>query len=159
MQTIAPRNYPFPYMSPFRSRLGRLTVAAGLVVVLLLAVGCAPAPIRSAAAAKGRADLSSGTDFDRGELARLDGQWELYRDRLLGPEDFLRAGSSAPGLAVVPGIWAANSGFYDSPTPPTGVGTLRLRLRVPPRSANGHFACPTPTARRASSSTGGCSPR
>jgi HD-GYP domain-containing protein (c-di-GMP phosphodiesterase class II) len=109
-----------------------LTVVAGLAILLPFVVGCAPAPIRSAAVVQGRADLSSGTDFDRGELARLDGQWELYRGRLLGPEDFCRGDLPSPELVAVPGTWPANIGINNSPMPPTGFGTLRLRLRVPP---------------------------
>jgi putative nucleotidyltransferase with HDIG domain len=81
---------------------------------------------------RGEADYSRGTAFDGDKLVRLDGNWEFYRDKLLSPEDFQRGEPLTPALLRVPSMWAAVNGFQSPPTPPTGVGTLRLRVRVPP---------------------------
>jgi hypothetical protein len=101
------------------------------VFLVFFAASCGLERTRSASAVKGTADLSRGPDFDHGEMVRLDGQWELYRGRLLEPGDFKGGGLAAPAYVPVPGIWAENDGFRDSPVSPTGIGTLRLRLRVP----------------------------
>jgi len=101
-------------------------------------------PVRSASAVTGTADLSRGVDFEGGELARLDGTWELYRDRLLVPEDFRRGGLPAPGTASVPGHWGELSGLRSTAVPATGMATLRLVARVPPR--DGDWALRIPNA-------------
>ena len=116
---------------PHRSRYSALPAAA---LAIILSASCSIRPPASASAVKGAADRSSGVAFDGGELLRLDGEWELYRDRLLGPEDFKRGDLPAPIPMAVPGLWAAVNGFQRPTKPPTGVGTLRLRLRVPPES-------------------------
>ena len=117
-----------------RSRHSGLALSCALSVLLsFLAAGCALETIGSASALNGKADLSRSPDFDGGAMARLDGQWELYRDRLLSPEDFRAGGLPAPVPAAVPGIWAENRGFGVSASPVLGVGTLRLVLSVPPR--------------------------
>jgi HD-GYP domain-containing protein (c-di-GMP phosphodiesterase class II) len=119
------RGAPYPYAHPFAT--------AGLIALsLILSSGCSMQAIRSASAAAGEADLSSGIDFDHGALARLDGKWELYRDKLLGPGDFRQGDIPAPELVRVPSMWVAVRGFQRPRPSPEGVGTLRLRLRVPP---------------------------
>ncbi len=117
--------------APLQPRSTPQISACALLAAFAL-FGCSIERVRSAQAIGGRADLSHGPDFDGGELVRLDGRWELYRGELLGPSDFRGASLPAPALAPVPGIWAENQGFVDSPDPPTGIGTLRLRLRIPP---------------------------
>jgi HD-GYP domain-containing protein (c-di-GMP phosphodiesterase class II) len=99
---------------------------------IILAVSCSMQPLSSASAVKGEADLASGVAFDSGDMVRLDGEWEFYRDELLKPEDFTRGGLPAPISLRVPSMWATVDGFQRPSRPPTGVGTLRLRLRVPP---------------------------
>jgi HD-GYP domain-containing protein (c-di-GMP phosphodiesterase class II) len=122
-------------MSGSRDGFGLYARIVPLIVVAgFLACSCGTAQIRSAEAVQGAADLSRGIDFDRGEMARLDGRWELYRGRLLGPGDFGSGGLGAPEYAAVPGLWSENAGFRDSPISPMGVGTMRLRLRVPARA-------------------------
>jgi HD-GYP domain-containing protein (c-di-GMP phosphodiesterase class II) len=111
-------------------RLGaRLLVA---IAAAALSAGCSLNPLRSAAAAKGAADLSRGIDFDGGELVRLDGSWEFYKDRLVGPDEFAAGALPAPGYVKVPSMWAAVQGFARASEPVTGVATLRLRVAVPP---------------------------
>ena len=60
--------------------------------------GCSPWAPKSAQAVDGLVDLSNGVDFAGGQTARLDGKWELYRDRLLTAEDFRRGGIPRPAL-------------------------------------------------------------
>jgi HD-GYP domain-containing protein (c-di-GMP phosphodiesterase class II) len=69
--------------------------------------------------------------FEKGELVRLDGEWSFYPGMLLGPEDFARLSPPVPARMRVPGAWAAANGFARPSAPPTGVGTLRLRVLVP----------------------------
>jgi hypothetical protein len=85
---------------------------------------------RSASALKGEVDLSRGVDFDRGDLVRLDGEWEFYRDSLIAPGNFPQG--DPPELVRVPSQWASVDGFQRAPKSITGVGTLRLRVEVPP---------------------------
>ena len=62
----------------------------GAPLILLLPFffsGCVR-PAASASAAGGKADLSRDTDFNRGDLVRLDGEWEFRPGALLTPEDF-----------------------------------------------------------------------
>jgi hypothetical protein len=106
--------------------------AAGLVLVAILFAGCSIQPIRSASAVRGMADLSRDGDLGNGRLVRLDGDWEFYRSALLGPPDFALPGLPPPAFQKVPGLWAAVSGFERASVPPTGVGTLRLRVLLPP---------------------------
>jgi HD-GYP domain-containing protein (c-di-GMP phosphodiesterase class II) len=108
---------------------GILGLAAVLVAASL--AGCSPWAPRSAQAGDGLVDLSRGIDFAAGETVLLDGKWELYRDRLLTAEDFRRGGLPPPVLVTVPSMWETAHGFSKPSRPPTGVGTLRLRVRVP----------------------------
>jgi hypothetical protein len=108
------------------------TRAAGLCLAALLFASCSTRPVRSAQAEEGRADLS-GVDFGSGELVRLDGDWAFFPDRLLTPEDMGRGAIEAKETVRVPSSWAMAEGFLRPRRPPTGVATLRLRLRVPPQ--------------------------
>lgn len=102
-----------------------------VALTAVLAVACSMRPLRSASAEKGEADLTQIAALDRGELVRLDGEWEFYRDKLLSPDDFKRGDVPPPGFLRVPSMWAQVNGFERTTKPPTGVGTLRLRMRIP----------------------------
>jgi putative nucleotidyltransferase with HDIG domain len=103
-----------------------------ILVASLLSASCSIRPTVSAQAARGRADVSTGVDFDRGELARLDGVWEFYEGKLLSPEDFGSGMKPAPNYVRVPSMWAKAEGFRQAGEDPvTGVATLRLRVEVP----------------------------
>ncbi|MDF2724231.1 MAG: histidine kinase [Paenibacillus sp.] len=70
-------------------------------------------------------DLREWSFQDEGNV-RLNGQWELYRDRLLDSEDFRPDGNPdslpEPELVSVPGSWAKAN------TDATGKATYRLRV-------------------------------
>lgn len=106
-------------------------------MLLILLFSCDMRLAKSASAVDGKADLSSGIDFEGGEVARLDGEWEFRRGALLTPMDFrpdaLPAGGHvSSGTMRVPGLWAAVNGF-EAPRPEvTGTGTLRLVVSLPP---------------------------
>lgn len=114
---------------PWKTGQGLLLAMALLACAVL--TGCAFRPLRSAQAVHGQADLSRGVDFAGGEMARLDGKWELYRDKLLTTEDFGRGDLPPPVLVPMPAMWETAHGFSRPSRPPTGVGTMRLRVRVP----------------------------
>jgi putative nucleotidyltransferase with HDIG domain len=101
-----------------------------VLLVAFMSMGCSLKQPRSVHAADGAADLSRGYDFDGGDLVRLDGDWEFYRGRLLGPGEF--PPGPAPAFIPVPKIWAAANGFEHPKDPPTGVASLRLTVKVPP---------------------------
>jgi hypothetical protein len=103
-----------------------------LLAMSFLSASCAIRPAISAQAERGKADLSAGVDFDKGELARLDGVWEFYDGKLLSPEDFAAEPKPTPNYVRVPSMWAKAEGFPSArETPVTGVATLRLRVEVP----------------------------
>jgi HD-GYP domain-containing protein (c-di-GMP phosphodiesterase class II) len=111
-----------------------LTLAAPALLaaaISFLSAGCSIQPPVSASAARGETDLSSGVAFEKGGLARLDGEWDFYPGVLMSPEELSRSTLPAPARTKVPGVWAAANGFENPSVPPTGVGTLRLRAKVP----------------------------
>jgi Response regulator containing a CheY-like receiver domain and an HD-GYP domain len=110
---------------------GRALLAAVVALAVSLCLGCTSRPIGSASIANGTIDLSNGIDFEGGNLIRLDGNWEFYRGRLLKPEDFARGELGPSELLRVPGYWAQAVGFPGPKRGLAGVGTLRLRVRVP----------------------------
>lgn len=105
--------------------------AGGILLVALVSLSCSLRPVRSAGAVGGKADLASGIDFGSGDLVRLDGDWEFFPDKLLTPQDLAHDESKA--LVRVPSLWARADGFSRPRKPLTGVGTLRLRVLVPPQ--------------------------
>lgn len=73
--------------------------------------------------------MSEGIDFDRGAIVRLDGAWEFRDGVLADPSEF---GPPGGQTAVVPGHWRSAEGFARADAPPTGVGTMRLKVALPP---------------------------
>jgi len=120
------------------SILSRLAIPSACLAILaailaFLAVGHSTSLLRSAGVVKGYAELTSGIDFGRGDLVRLDGDWEYFAGRLLSPEELDKAGPTEPSIVAVPGLWSEITGFSRPPAAPTGAATLRLRLKVPPQ--------------------------
>ena len=66
----------------------------------------------------------SNHDFAAGK-ARLHGQWEFYWDQLLSPDD-LKAGAPRGDPLHVPSSWS-----YDGKYPSLGIGTYRVKIRLP----------------------------
>lgn len=118
--------------------------ASATALAIVLAAACSVQPLRSASANKGEADLRLIAALDRGELVRLDGEWEFYRDELLSPEDFTGKNLVPHAFLRVPSMWAQTNGFQRPTKPPTGVGTLRLRITIPP--GNREWAIRVPNA-------------
>jgi len=113
------------------------TPAAGIAIPIAIllafwAAGFTTTPIRRIQAVKGLLDAAKGVNFNRGELLRLDGEWEFFPGRLLGPEDCAAGKQGPQSFMPVPRLWSEVQGFSSPRIPPTGVATLRLRLRVPP---------------------------
>jgi two-component system, sensor histidine kinase ChiS len=82
-------------------------------------------------AVKGVLDLSSW-DFDGDGIASLDGEWEIYWGRLLGPAEFGSRDRPFPtGYFPIPGYW---NGYRVDGVPLSGEGcaTFRLRVRLSP---------------------------
>ena len=103
------------------------TITAG---VLFLFAGCStvqnPPPT-----VEGVLDLSNW-DFKTQGIAKLDGKWEFYWEKLLEPDDF--TAESLPemtGLFHIPGNW---NGYRINGKPLKGEGyaTFRLKVRIKP---------------------------
>lgn len=75
-------------------------------------------------------------DFARNGPVRLVGEWEFYRNQLLGPESFRDdrpSGVPKPELAEivrVPGKWNSYIGDEHEGSKATGFGTYRLRIQL-----------------------------
>ncbi|WP_217593576.1 ATP-binding protein [Cohnella sp. GbtcB17] len=108
----------------------RKKVAAALItLVLLIATYSLLLPFSSwhqksgPAAANGYMDLSAWR-FEEGGVVRLDGQWELYPDKLLTVRDFAASGERlTPAMIQVPGSWSRQMDTF-------GMATYRLRVQV-----------------------------
>jgi len=103
----------------------------GLLVALALLWGCVGDRDVAPMARRGVLDLS-GHDFSQGGPVRLDGEWEFYWDRLLGPDDFA-SGVAPPAMTghlPFPGTWKGFPGDGGG-LPGTGQATFRLRLLPP----------------------------
>lgn len=112
-------------------RIGRAACAA-----LVLLVACLPIGARAdVLATEGRLNLSGWQPADG--PVRLGGEWEIYRDVLIGPEAFAGAGQVVPEGFVWAGrpwvwhpfgVWTGEA--HAGPTGPDGRGIATLRLRV-----------------------------
>lgn len=76
----------------------------------------------------GRADLTE-IDFDGSKLVSLDGQWELYWNKLLTFEEFHSGNTpQIDSFVKVPGVWSENN---KTAYPRQGFATYRLVLSYP----------------------------
>ncbi|WP_243439167.1 sensor histidine kinase [Fundidesulfovibrio soli] len=106
----------------------RNAVLACAVLAALLCCGCVSGP-GAPRAAGGVLDLS-GMGLAGGGPVRLDGEWELYWNQLLQPDDFRSglAGGERPSLTgylELPSAWNAFE-VEGKPLPSAGCATLRL---------------------------------
>ncbi|HRZ27664.1 MAG TPA: diguanylate cyclase, partial [Spirochaetota bacterium] len=98
-----------------------------IIIPVSASYGISNAPIKQVnpTAKNGILDLS-GLDFDRTGAVKLDGEWEFYWNRLLGPDDFTIAHPVPPdGYYPVPLFWTGYSGLD---LPSQGCATYRLRV-------------------------------
>lgn len=107
-----------------------IKLLAGFLLITALPVYWLVVELRTAtsetlpSAVRGTIDLKSW-DFERRGAIRLNGEWELYPDRLLPPE---APGAPAPTAIAVPGDWNEAPGLSSG----RGAATYRLRLLLPP---------------------------
>ncbi|MHC1711610.1 MAG: response regulator [Solidesulfovibrio sp.] len=114
-------------------RLQHCTGLAALLMVLFVAVGCAPQKTPPQAA-KGQLDLSSWNFVKQGPV-RLFGEWEFHWQQLLTPEEFRAVADGSPrDVLQVPGLWQGQT-VRDVTLPAMGYATYRLRVLLPPGSA------------------------
>ena len=94
---------------------------------------------------RGRIDLRQW-DFSQKGAAPLNGIWEYYPDKLLGPEDFEadmsgRRPLSAPVEVQVPSKWNAALGKGQ------GYGTYHLQVKLTPRHLQNRYGIHTQNIR------------
>ncbi|MCP5161019.1 MAG: response regulator [Hahellaceae bacterium] len=94
--------------------------------------------VGSVIASPGQIDLSQ-SNWQRGEVYRLDGLWRFYPGVLTTPAKAGDESSSAqPGFMQVPGLW--NASPYQLPV--NGFATFALRVKVPERLSRVYLAVP-----------------
>ncbi|MCR8630182.1 sensor histidine kinase [Paenibacillus radicis (ex Xue et al. 2023)] len=80
-------------------------------------------------AVKGILDLSAW-NWERDGLQNLDGEWELYWNHLLTPDDFtIGLNSNAPSYALVPKVWEGQESGGQALSN-QGYATYRLRIHT-----------------------------
>lgn len=101
-----------------------------LILLLSLLSACAPAQQATPPAIGGFLDLSNW-DFAKNGPAILTGDWELYWNQLLTPQDFASVTPPQPtGYFLVPQAWQGVK-VGDVTLPAMGYTTMRLRIRLP----------------------------
>lgn len=117
------------------SVMPKLPVRAIIACSLLCLCGlgaCGRQPEKPApAAVNGVIDLSAW-NFSRDGSVALDGDWELYWQQLLEPQDFDTAPAPRPSaLFALPDTWTGHVIDDGEPLPGLGYATFRLRARLP----------------------------
>ena len=69
--------------------------------------------------------------WDQSTVLKLDGEWELYRDQLLTPEDFKQQDLAPEEYWPLPSLWWDRYGLKE-PLPLKGVATFRLKVKLHP---------------------------
>ncbi len=94
------------------------------LLIFLVLTGCTRNINQAPVASNGELDLQSW-NFKEDGVVTLDGQWTLYRQKLLTPEELSAPNPPKPdGTITVPGYWPAKHTM--------GYVTCRLRIRVNP---------------------------
>jgi PAS domain S-box-containing protein len=103
-------------------------------IVVVYPAGCSRTGHPAPRAIRGAIDLRSW-DFASNGPADLIGEWELYWQRHLLPEDFSQSPPPSPsGYIQVPGFWNEHR-LDGSPLPGTGYATYRLAILLKPTDA------------------------
>lgn len=103
-----------------------------ICILVFFVVGCRDnnySPKSVPIAKEGILDLS-GWDCGRDGAVRLDGEWQLYRHRLLDPVDFFSSGQLEPE-EIYPVPSSLNFDDSNNNENPFGFATLKLRI-IPP---------------------------
>ncbi|QJD86252.1 hybrid sensor histidine kinase/response regulator [Cohnella herbarum] len=121
------------------NRILAITVIPLLAIALLLGIYKFTVPNSDApVAVQGVLDLSKWDLREQG-IMRLDGEWELYPDKLLSPEDF-RAGNAGASVKVeIPNAWYGINPLDSSEEP--DIGTYRLTVKL--KEKKGSFGIKT----------------
>jgi len=100
-------------------------------VMISVTPGFCDAPVKQGAqskAVRGVIDFT-GIDLTRSGAVKLDGEWEFYWKKLIGPDDFRGKDIPVPdGYYQVPRFW---TGYGTSGYPSRGFATYRLTVKTP----------------------------
>ena len=80
-------------------------------------------------------DLSSW-NFEEDGLVDLNGEWEFYWEKLLGPEDFKSTNTFKGEYISVPAGWARQE---EKSYPELGYATYRVQIKVPDKTTDYNF--------------------
>ena len=106
-----------------------------IIILFLSNASCSEPEKKKPEIEKGFLDLSSW-NFEKDGLADLNGQWEFYWEKLLGPSDFKSNVSLRAEYIDVPRGWARQEG---KSYPELGYATYRLKIKVPDKDTDYNF--------------------
>jgi len=111
--------------------MNRSVLIAFLVCTLAIAVWSLPARAASAEMEADGAfmDLSPWNPKENGAIS-LNGEWELYWNELLSPQDIAEGRAGVPFAVEVPSTWGSNRLPDGNPLPDQGVATYRLTFEL-----------------------------
>ncbi|WP_161487004.1 diguanylate cyclase [Clostridium magnum] len=98
-----------------------------LILTILFLCGCEGKKSIAPKASQGIIDLSNW-NFQKDGLAKLDGQWELYRGELLEPKDFKNNNKKPLDFFKVPNSFVNT--VNNNKLPKFGYGTMRLVIKT-----------------------------
>lgn len=101
----------------------------GLLLFSLLWSGISAALESRPLARDGVLDLR-GWDFGRQGQLSLQGDWDFWPDRLVGPQEIADGTAPPPARLAVPGRWTSQT-VNGRPLAAEGIGTYRLRVLLP----------------------------
>lgn len=110
-----------------RCAMVRLLLVVMLLILIVSFTGCQG--IADYPKAKGGVIDLTSLDFSSGDIAKLDGQWELYEGMLIFPEDFHVENNLEHDYFVIPNLYSES--LNGKELPKIGYGTLRLIVKLP----------------------------
>jgi len=108
-----------------------------IIFFVLLSASCSDPQKRRPDIENGFLDLSSW-NFEKDGLVNLNGEWEIYWEKLLDPKDFESTDSLKAEYINVPGGWARQSSEGQSYSE-LGYATYRLKIKIPDKNAEYNF--------------------
>jgi diguanylate cyclase (GGDEF)-like protein len=122
----------------FKKRHALIIIFSLFTVILLCS--CSTKKDSAPVAKQGKLDLSSW-DFEKDGLAKLNGQWEIYPEKLLEPKDFNgNTLNQVVDYFKVPNSFIATDS--NKKLPKSGYATMRLLINMNPRD-NGYYGIKT----------------